>query len=64
VEELALYSRFNFFLESDATYTLDEALKELQEVRDYEKLPPGQQQTQEALQNHRQRGTLLWACLT
>ena len=56
VEEGAIYSRFNFFLETDATYSLDEALKLLQEEREYEILPPNQQRSQEVTEHRRDRG--------
>jgi hypothetical protein len=56
VKEHALYSRFNFFLESDATYTLDEALKELQDEREFEMLPTDQQRTPNNMEIRRSRG--------
>ena len=51
-----LYSRFNYFLETDATHTLDEALKFLEEEREYKKLSHEEQQRQSNLQGHMQRG--------
>lgn len=55
-EDDALYSRFNYFLETDATHTLDEALRYLEEEREYRKLGRDEQQQQTNLQNHMQRG--------
>ncbi len=52
-----LYSRFNYFLETDATHTLDEALKYLEEEREYKKLSQEEQQRQANLQGHMQRGS-------
>ena len=54
-----LYSRFNFFLETDATHTLDEALKHLKEEREYKSLSQEEQQQQSNLQGHTQRGNNL-----
>ena len=62
VEEADIYSRFNFLLETDATYILDEALKMLQEVREYEKLPDSQR-TRESDDAHSKKGApLLLSC--
>lgn len=54
-----LYSRFNYFLETDATLHLDDALKLLQEERDYQKLSDPEQQQQQALSARGQRGAAL-----
>ena len=54
-----LYSRFNYFLETDATLHLDDALKLLQEERDYQKLSDPEQQQQQALSSRGQRGAAL-----
>ena len=56
VQDDDLYSRFNYFLETDATHTLDEALKYLEEEREYKKLSHEEQQQQAAMQGHMQRG--------
>lgn len=53
-----LYSRFNYFLETDATHTLDEALKYLEEEREYKQLSHEEQQQQSNLQGHMQRGKI------
>ena len=55
MEEADIYSRFNFLLETDATYILDEALKMLQDEREYEKLSDSQRTPQVAA-NHRHQG--------
>ena len=51
-----LYSRFNYFLETDATLHLDDALKALQEIRDYQNLPEEQRQDPEHQREHERRG--------
>ena len=48
-----LYSRFNYFLETDATLHLDDALKLLQEERDFQQLSEAEQQRQQGQRSRR-----------
>lgn len=55
-KEEDLYSRFNYFLETDATLHLDDALKLLQEIKVFERLPPEQQTAEERQGEHERQG--------